>query len=468
MSNARSLSMPPQPALLRSLGMVDASTIVIGIVIGSGIFVLPNLIAKELPSGIAIVSVWMVSGVLSFFGALAYGELGAMIPATGGQYVYIREAYGPLWAFVCGWTFMLAVLAGGTAWLTVTFSIYLGQFVHLTPMVSKLMSVALLATLSAVNYVGVRESAWVQRFFTLLKIIGLLVLIGAAFRSTKTLAPAAATAPTLFSLGHFGMAMAACLMAYNGWSYVSFVAGEVKDPQRNLVRSLAIGMAVVAVLYISANIAYLKVMSLSQIAASERVGAELATRTMGSIGATFVSVTVLLSIVGAVNGCILTAARLPFAQAQDGLFFAPFGRVHPRFQTPAFAILCGGIWTAILILTGSYETLYSYAILAAWIFYTMGVASVYILRKKMPNAVRPYRMWMYPYTLWLFVAVSVWFIGNAFITQPRPSLMAIVIVATGIVAYLVWERTGRGTRQDFAESIDKKGLFSAHADPSLK
>ena len=343
-----------------------------------------------------------------------------------------------------------------------------GQFMHLTPMMSKLMSLALLATLSAVNYVGVRESAWVQRIFTFLKIVGLLVLIGAAFASTKTPAPTTATAPTLFSLGHFGMAMAACLMAYNGWSYVSFVAGEVRDPQRNLVRSLAIGMAVVAVLYISANVAYLKVMSLSQIAASERVGAELATRTMGSIGATFVSVTVLLSIGGAVNGCILTAARLPFAQAQDGLFFAPFGRVHPRFQTPAFAILCGGIWTAILILTGSYETLYSYAILAAWIFYTMGVASVYILRKKMPNAVRPYRMWMYPYTLWLFVGVSVWFIVNAFITQPRPSLMALVIVATGIVAYRIWERTGGGTRQDFAESVDKAGLISAQADSSPK
>lgn len=446
--------------------MVDASTIVIGIVIGSGIFVLPNLIAKELPSGIAIVSVWMVSGVLSFFGALAYAELGAMIPATGGQYVYIREAYGPMWAFVCGWTFMLAVLAGGTAWLTVTFSIYLGQFVHLTPLMSKLMSLALLAILSAVNYVGVRESAWVQRIFTMLKIVGLLVLIGAAFTSTKTPRPATATAPTLFSLGHFGMAMAACLMAYNGWSYVSFVAGEVRDPQRTLVRSLAIGMAVVAALYIFANVAYLKVMSISQIAASERVGAELATRTMGSIGATFVSITVLLSIVGAVNGCILTAARLPFAQARDGLFFAPFGRVHPRFQTPAFAILCGGIWTAILVLTGSYETLYSYAILAAWIFYTMGVASVHILRKKLPNAPRPYRMWMYPYTLWLFVVVSIWFMVNSFITQPRPSLMALVIVATGIAAYRIWEKAGAGERQDFPETVDKAGFGSVSADSS--
>jgi APA family basic amino acid/polyamine antiporter len=240
--------------------------------------------------------------------------------------------------------------------------------------------------------------------------------------------------------------MAACLMAYNGWSYISFVAGEVRNPQTNLVRAVACGMTVVIALYVCANVAYLKVMSIPQIAASDRVGADLATRTIGSAGGTFVSVTVLLSIIGAVNGCILTAARLPFAQAHDGLFFKQFGRVHPRFQTPSFAILCGGIWTAVLVLTGSYETLYSYAILAAWIFYTMGVAAVYILRKKLPNQPRPYRMWMYPYTLWLFVIVSVWFMANALITQPRPSLMALVIVATGVVVYRIWAKPAQGAR----------------------
>jgi len=234
--------------------------------------------------------------------------------------------------------------------------------------------------------------------------------------------------------------MAACLMAYNGWSYVSFVAGEVQDPHKNLLRALVIGMAIVGLLYVSANAAYLRIMTIPEIAATERVGAELATRTMGSNGATFVSITVLLSIIGAINGCILTAARLPFAQARDGLFFARFGRVHARFRTPAFAILFGGLWTGLLILTGSYETLYSYSILAAWIFYTMSVAAVYVLRKKMPGVSRPYRMWGYPYTLWLFVIVSVWFMVNAFITQPRPSLMAFVIVATGIAAYRIWHK----------------------------
>jgi APA family basic amino acid/polyamine antiporter len=416
--------------------MVDATAVVIGIVIGSGIFVLPNVIARALPSPAAILAAWVISGILSFFGALAYAELGAMMPQTGGQYVYLREAYGPLCAFVCAWTFMLAVLAGGTAWLAVTFSIYAGYFVPLTPALSKVVSIALIAALSAVNYVGVREGARVQRIFTGFKIVGLLVLIGAAFLAPPSTAAAVPGQPV--TLANFGVAMAACLMAYNGWSYVSFVAGEVTDPQRNLLRALIAGMTAVAALYIFANVAYLRIMTIPEIASTERAGADLATRTMGSIGGTFVSLTVLLSIIGAVNGCILTAARIPFAQARDHMFFARFGEVHPRFQTPASAIVWGGLWTVILVLTGSYDTLYSYSIVAAWIFYTMTVAAVFVLRRKMPDLARPYRMWGYPWTLWLFVAVSVWFMVNAFATQPWPSLMAFAIVATGVVAYRIW------------------------------
>ena len=418
--------------------MPDATAIVVGIVIGSGIFVLPNVIARNVPSFWGMIAVWVIAGVLSFFGALAYAELGAMLPATGGQYVYLREAYGPLCAFLSGWTFMLAVLAGGSAWLAVTFSIYAGYFVRLTAWEAKALAVALIGALSAVNYVGVREAAWVQRTFTFLKIAALAILIGAAFFSPPA-APGSAL-PLPAGPMHFGVAMAACLMAYNGWSYVSFVAGEVREPQRNLLRALVAGMALVGVLYVGANLAYLKVLTIPEIAATERVGADAATRTMGSMGGTFVSLAVLLSIIGAINGCILTAARIPFAQARDGLFFARFGEIHPRFQTPGFAIVCGGVWTALLVVTGSYDTLYSYAILAGWIFYTLSVAAVMVLRRKLPGMERPYRMWGYPVTLWLFVAVSVWFVADACLTQPAPSAMALLIVAIGALAYRIWRR----------------------------
>ena len=421
--------------------MLDAIAIVIGIVIGSGIFVLPNLIARSLPSGGVILAVWIVSGVLSFFGALAYAELGAMMPSTGGHYVYLREAYGPLAAFVCAWTFMLAVLSGGSAWLAVTFSIYAGYFVRLTPATAKMVSIGLIAALSAVNYIGVRESAWVQRAFTGLKIGALMVLIGAAFLAPRSHVAIESVQHAPLSIAQFGIPMAACLMAYNGWSYVSFVAGEVRDPQRNLLRSLVIGMAAVLALYVLINVAYLRVMTVPEIASTTRVGADLATRSMGSIGGTFVSVAVLLSIIGAVNGCILTAARIPFAQARDRLFFARFAEVHPRFGTPASAIVWGGVWTAILILSGSYDTLYSYSILAAWIFYTLTVAAVFVLRRKLPGAARPYRIWGYPFTVWLFLVVSVWFIANSFKAQPWPSLMALLIIATGALAFWIYVRS---------------------------
>ena len=346
--------------LPRKLGLLDATFIVIGIVIGSGIFLLPNVIARNLPSGPVIIAVWVVSGILSFFGALAYAELGAMMPDTGGQYVYLREAFGPACAFVCGWVFVLAVTPGGIAFLAVGFSIYLAHFIPLTPTLRTVASLSIVVVLSAINYVGVRESAWVQRIFTAAKIGGLALVIGAAFLAPHA-APATAeiggVGAIAFSYSGIGFAMTACLMAYNGWSFVSFVAGEVKQPERNLPRALVLGMTVVMVLYIGANLAYMNVLTIPEIAAAERVGADVAQHTMGAAGASVLSAIVLLSVIGAINGNILTAPRIPFAQARDGLFFRRFGEIHPRFKTPSFAILVQGLWTSALILTGSYETL---------------------------------------------------------------------------------------------------------------
>ena len=424
--------------LPRKLGLLDATFIVIGIVIGSGIFLLPNVIARNLSSGPVIIAVWIVSGILSFFGALAYAELGAMMPATGGQYVYLREAFGPACAFVCGWVFVLAVTAGGIAFLAVGFSIYLDHFIPLTATQRSVASVSVVAVLTAINYLGVREAAWVQRIFTAAKIGGLVLVIAAAFLAPhESREPATATA---FSYGGIGFAMTACLMAYNGWSFVSFVAGEVTQPERNLPRALVLGMTLVMVLYIGANLAYMNVMTVPQIAAAERVGDAVAQRTMGSAGASVLSAIVLLSIIGALNGNILTAPRIPFAQARDGLFFRRFGDIHPRFKTPSFAILVQGVWTSVLILTGSYETLFSYALLSAWLFYTLGVVAVWVLRRSRPDIPRPYKMWGYPVTLWLFVIVSVWFMLDALVNQPKTSCIALAIAAAGIPFYYLWRK----------------------------
>jgi APA family basic amino acid/polyamine antiporter len=203
---------------------------------------------------------------------------------------------------------------------------------------------------------------------------------------------------------------------------------------------MTLGMVAVIALYVTANVAYLNVMTVPEIAASERVGAAAAARTMGPAGASVVSVVVLLSIIGAVNGAILTGARIPFAQARDGLFFARFGRVHPRFQTPAFGIVALTAWTGLLVVTGSYETLFAYAMLSSWLVYTLGVAAVWVLRRKTPDAPRPYKMWGYPYTMWAFLIVSVWYMGDAMVNQPVPSLMAFVVCAAGLPFYFYWRR----------------------------
>jgi APA family basic amino acid/polyamine antiporter len=326
------------------------------------------------------------------------------------------------------------------SFLAVGFSIYLDHFIPLSPAWREIVSLALLASLAAANYVGVQQGAWIQRIFTSLKIAGLIVLIGAAAFAPHVRSALPSAAPPLASLSYrgIGFALTACLMAYNGWSYVSFVAGEIKNPQRNLPRAMTLGMVAVMALYVTANAAYLNVLTVPEIAATERVGAAVATHTMGPAGASVLAAVVLLSIIGAVNGQMLTGARIPFAQARDGLFFARFGRVHPRFKTPAFAIAAQTVWTGLLVVTGSYETLFAYALLSSWIVYTLGVAAVWVLRRKAPDAPRPYKMWGYPYTMWAFLIVSAWYMADAMVNQTRPSLMAFVVSAAGIPFYIYW------------------------------
>jgi len=406
--------------------------------IGSGIFLVPNLVARQLYSPAAIVLMWVLTGILSFFGALAYAELGSTIPATGGQYVYLREIYGSLWAFLSSWALFFTDLTASVAWLAINFANYLSYFIPYSPWTGKLVALGMIAAITAVNYRGVTLGAGVQKALTFCKLAGLAILIAGAFLHPAH-GPASPPAAG-FSIGHFGAAMIFGLLGYDGWLALSFVAGEVRNPQRNIALALAVGVGIVMAVYVLANLAYLRVLTIPEIAAAPRVGQLAAERSLGAAGASLISLTVLLSIAGSANGWLMTSPRIYFAQARDGLFLKAFGAIHPRFQTPHFAILLFGVWSAFLAVSGSYETLISYAMLPAWIFYGLTAAGVFVLRRKYPNRMRPFAMPGYPVTLVLFLLVAVAFIADTFAATPGPALISALIILSGVPVYYFWKR----------------------------
>jgi basic amino acid/polyamine antiporter, APA family len=426
--------------LPRKLGLIDSLSIVVGVTIGAGIFLVPNLIARELHSVSSILGVWIFAGIISFFGALACAELGAAIPATGGQYVFMREAYGPLIGFLCGWTMFVVARTAQVAWMAVTFSLYVSYFVPLSPLGSKLVGIAAISLFTWINYRGVTAGAFVQNVFTFAKVGGLLLIIGSVFLFGGKSAPAATGVVGSFSISAFGVALIASLLAFDGWVQLSFVAGEIRDPQRNVHRALALGSIACIVIYLLANIAYLRVLSIPEIAASLHVGANAAARVMGPYGGALVSLIILTSIVGTLNGCFLTSPRIYFAQARDGLFFRKFAEIHPRHQTPGFAILAQCLWAIVLLLSGGYETLMDYALFALWLSYGLMVAGVIVLRRTQPDLPRPYRMWGYPVTPILFLAITAWFLINTLFTRPGPALSGLGLIALGVPIYFVWAR----------------------------
>jgi APA family basic amino acid/polyamine antiporter len=325
----------------------------------------------------------------------------------------------------------------------VGFSIYLGYIVPIPPAAAKLAAVLIILLLTGVNYRGVLLGAAVQKTFTALKVLGLIIIIALAVLPQAASPAHSSPAGAAVTLSSFGVALVGCLWAYQGWFAVSWVAGEIRRPERNLPLALGLGVGIVMAVYMGANLAYFRVLSIQEIAASDRVAAMAAERMLGPAGGRLVSITILVSIVGALNSGILAAPRVYFAQARDGLFFSKLGEVHPRYVTPAFSILVQGIWASVLALSGSYETLFSYVIFTSWIFYAMTVAAVIILRKTRPDLPRPYRMWGYPVTPVLFVAVSLGFVINTVLTKPGPSLTGLGLLATGIPAYLFWQNRSR-------------------------
>lgn len=439
-----------QPQLLRALGLWETTAIVMGIMIGSAIFIVPAEVTREVGSERAALSVWIISGILSLFGALSFAELASMFPQAGGQYVYLREAYGHLVSFLCGWTFFLAVQSGGISTVAVGFAQYLADFFPISPVQQKLAGSLAIVVLTAINYRGVREAGWVQSVLTGAKVGAMVALIALGFalvhgRPVGGVVKLPTPAGWGF-LSSFGVAMVAALWAYDGWNNGTFAADEVKNPERNIPLGLILGTGAVVVIYILVNLVYYHVLPLVTVAHSPRVAAEAGTRLFGRSGAHWVSLAIIVAMLGCVNGMILAGARVYYAMARDGLFFRWCGNVHPRFHTPHLSLLFQAAWAIVLVLLGTYEQLFTFVIFAGWIFYALAALGVIILRHTRPNLPRPYRVSGYPLVPAIFVLAAAVFILNTILARPYESGVGAGIVALGIPAYLIWRR-GASTRE---------------------
>jgi len=438
-------------ALRRTLGFKDLVFLTLGTVIGSGIFLVPAVVLRQTGGSLKIaLAVWLIGGLLSFLGALTYAELGAMNPDAGGLYSYIRDAFGPLPAFLYGWASIAVIASGSIAALAVAFSNYLGQLIPIGPVGARIVSVIVIAVIALINIRGTRESSSVENWATGAKVGALLVLsialIALGHGSADTSAPAVVPPTSLFA--GLGGAMIGILWAYEGWQYVTFSAGETRDPQRVFPRAIAVATAALIFLYIIANLGYVAALGTNAAAASDHVAADAMRAVFGPLSGKFFSGLVLVSIFSAANGVMLTAPRLYYSMARDGVFFSRLARVSERFGTPVSAIVLLAGWSALLAASGTFEQLLTYVVFAGWIFYGLGAMSVFSSRRKHADAPRPFRTPGYPVTPLLFVASAALLVLNTLREQPTRALIGLSVVLLGTPAFYLWRARSRRAALD--------------------
>jgi len=439
--------------LRRDLGLAAALAIVIGTVIGSGIFRVPQTMINSVGTVRLVFLVWVAGGALSLAGALTYAELAAAMPGAGGEYVYLTEAWGPVWGFLYSWTQMWVAKSGSIATLATAFFEYTAHFVPQFERVwvtagpfpikyGQVFALVLILALGLVNYFGVRFGGAVQVAMTAVKVglIAFVILAGIFYAHPVSSGAAPLAAPPLAT--GFVAALVAALWAYDGWNNVGMVASEIKNPGRNLPIALIFGTSLVIAIYVLANWAYFRVLTPAEVGAHKLVAAEMMQRIQGPVGAGLVSIAAMISIFAALNGSILTGARVPYAAARDGLFFRSAARVHPVFRTPGVSILMMSGWAALLVLSGKYDDLYNFVIFGSWILYAMAAASVFVLRRKRPDLVRPYKTLGYPVVPILFLIGAAVLELSTLRDRPRESLAGIVLILLGLPFYFYWKRTG--------------------------
>jgi len=486
------------PELVEALGLTSATTLVMGSMIGSGIFIVSAEIAREVNSPALLLGAWAVTGFMTIVGALCYGELAAMMPKAGGQYVYLRESLGPLWGFLYGWTLFLVIQTGTVAAVGVAFGKFLGHFfrsvsadnwiwhiahvkpIHIGSMVlgnmdvglntQNLAGIVIVVLLTIVNIFGIKTGAAVQNVFTIAKVSALFLLIVAGVFVARNPQAVAANFSNFWRLnfphsasgtdvGPFvgvltilAVAQVGSLFSADAWNNVTFTAGEVKNPKRNLPLSLAVGTGVVILLYFLANVIYLNHLPLDgdpnastvvvangiKHAASDRVGTAVMEQMFGGTGASLMAVAILISTFGCCNGLILAGARVYYAMAKDGLFFKSVGTVNPKYKTPAVSLVVQGIWTCLLCLSGTYSQLLDYIIFAVLVFYILTIAGLFVLRYKRPDAERPYRAVGYPVLPAIYIVMALFIDVVLLRYKPQYTWPGLIIVLLGIPVYLIW------------------------------
>ncbi|MBP1659503.1 MAG: amino acid permease [Candidatus Aminicenantes bacterium] len=444
-------------SLVRALGVGSITAIVVGTMIGSGIFIVPATVAAGVQAPLVMLAVWIVGGIACMFGALALAELAAAFSDTGGIYVYLREAYGPLVGFLFGWALLLVIDSGTIATLSLAFATkYLPYFVPLAPAGQKAAAVLFILFLVGINYVGVKKGAFLQNILTVLKFGALTGIIAAVFLFARgswgnLVTPKPSSLGGDF-VGQFGLALVAALWAYKGFECSTFNAGETKNPSRTIPLGLIAGCGLVTVLYIVTNVAYLYAVPAVEMAKSDRIAATAMNAAVGTVGASVVAFIILFSILGAANGHVLTGPRVYYAMAKDGLFFRRMAEVHPKFRTPHVSLLIVGAWSIALSLgpSGKFEELLKFAVFGAWIFLGLAVLGVFILRKKRPDLPRPYKTWGYPVTPAVFILAALFVLVNTLVKSFWNSFASLALIALGIPAYLYWnkKRGGRAAAPD--------------------
>ena len=492
--------------LVQVLGLTSATMLVMGSMIGSGIFIVSAEIGREVGSPALLIGAWVVTGLMTIVAALSYGELAAMMPRAGGQYVYLREALGPLWGFLYGWTLFLVIQTGTIAAVGVAFGKFLGVFypsisstnwimhlwkvppIHLGPMVlgnmdvgintQNLMAILLVIILSFINVLGVKTGAAIQNVFTAAKVLALLGLAVLGFAFCRN--PQAILAnfnghfwhnAGLWSLHDIGggvfvstltvlaVAQVGSLFSADAWNNVTFTAGEVKNPSRNLPLSLALGTGVVIALYIACNFIYLSALPLDGLkdgttilargithATEDRVATAILTLRFGSTGGFLMAAAIMISSFGCMNGLILSGARVYYAMAKDGLFFHKVAKLHPRYKTPAVSLMVQMVWTCVLCISGSYGQLLDYIIFAVLVFYILTIVGLFVLRRTHPDAVRPYKAVGYPVLPIIYIVMALFIDVVLLRYKPQYTWPGLIVVLLGIPVYFAWSRSAKNQR----------------------